>query len=185
MRVLVINGHPGVGKTTFEKFLQDILGEDYVFIESTIDPIKELARQVGWDGTKTARDRQFLSDLKNLCVGYNDFCFKYIEQKIKYYDDMARGYGLSTDAYVLLVDCREPSEIKKLVDAFGATTVLVTRDEVEQEYSNKSDAEVDNYTYDIIVKNNEDLIHLYGEAVTLCLCVLLDNLRRANREKNG
>ena len=83
VKVVVINGMPGCGKTTFEEMCSDIcdpfaveptshvpgfsegrvLGID---ICSTVDFVKVVARQCGWDGTKNLKNRKFLSDLKDL-----------------------------------------------------------------------------------------------------------------------
>ena len=59
--VIVINGVGGVGKDT----LCDIASKYYkVMNVSSVDPIKDAARILGWDGAKEPKDRKFLSDLK-------------------------------------------------------------------------------------------------------------------------
>ena len=45
MRVFIVNGAPGAGKTTFELEFSKIY--DQTMILSTIQPIKELAKKVG------------------------------------------------------------------------------------------------------------------------------------------
>lgn len=63
------------------------------------------------------------------------------------------------------MDSREPAEIERFKNEFGATTVLVRRlgDEV-QEFSNKSDANILNYEYDFVVRNYSDMENLRMEA---------------------
>ena len=41
-------------------------------ILSTIDYVKDIAKVLGWDGTKTLENRRMLSDLKDLLTRWND-----------------------------------------------------------------------------------------------------------------
>ena len=76
VKVVVINGRPGCGKTTFEQICQDMCKPNLsnfqeerivqVAITSTVDFVKEIALNCGWDGSKTLENRRFLSDLKDL-----------------------------------------------------------------------------------------------------------------------
>ena len=60
---LVINGKGGVGKDT----LCELARKHYkVYNISSVDPIKAIARECGWDGRKDDKSRRFLSDLKAL-----------------------------------------------------------------------------------------------------------------------
>ena len=52
LRVVIVNGKPGVGKTTFEKLARDILGEAFCECRSTVDKVKEIAMYAGWNGEK-------------------------------------------------------------------------------------------------------------------------------------
>ena len=76
VKVVIINGMPMSGKTTFEELCQKICDpfakesgfeEDNILcvdICSTVDFVKIVAKQCGWDGTKDLKNRKFLSDLK-------------------------------------------------------------------------------------------------------------------------
>ena len=65
-----------------------------------------------------------------------------------------------------MVDCREPAEIQKFKDRLNALTVLVRREQVEnEETSNHADAEVMNYNYDLTIWNNSDKIDLANRVV--------------------
>ena len=68
--VIVINGRGGVGKDTLCDFARAHFKVKNI---SSITPIKEIAAQCGWDGKKDNKSRKFLSDLKKLCVEYNDY----------------------------------------------------------------------------------------------------------------
>jgi tRNA uridine 5-carbamoylmethylation protein Kti12 len=173
VKVVVINGMPGCGKTTFEEICSDIcnpfaveptshipgfsegrvLGID---ICSTVDFVKVVARQCGWDGTKSLKNRKFLSDLKDLLTEWDDVPFKRIETRAK-----VRAKSATDVDWILFVDCREPAEIQKLKERLNATTVLIRRPSVENnETSNHADAEVFNYEYDLNIYNELGLDEL-------------------------
>ena len=49
-----------------------ILGKEVVGNISTVDYVKEIATECGWDGTKTPENRKFLSDLKRVLTEWNE-----------------------------------------------------------------------------------------------------------------
>lgn len=169
IKVVVINGRPGVGKTEFERLcakqcnffnrMNGFVTGNYLWVDitSTIDFVKEVARFCGWDGKKTLKNRKFLSDLKDLLTQWDNIPYKMIVERIK---------NLSTTQdWLVFVDCREPSEIQKLKEGLNATTVLIRRDSVEyNEVSNHADTDVFYYNYDLTIFNNSDIIHLEDEA---------------------
>ena len=132
---------------------------------SSITPIKKMASIIGWDGTKTDKDRKFLSDLKNLVTEYNDGVTDYLIAKIKNFE--------KSDKSVLFIHIREPAAIEHLKTVvknaelkhelpIGSTdmikTLLIKRDEQDRHvYGNESDDKVENYTYDFIYKNNKQM----------------------------
>lgn len=143
--VFVLNGAAGAGKDTFVLFL-NFLGVK-VQKESSIDKVKEVATLCGWDGSKTERNRKFLSDLKALTNSYNDMSFVDICKKVKEFTG-------NRTVNVLCIDIREPDQIERAKKAFGAIPVLIESDRVDILTSNESDAHVLDYEYDYIVKNN-------------------------------
>ena len=169
VKVAIINGMPGCGKTTFEIICKKTIERkpvgffehnkfSYVQILSTVDFVKKIAKECGWDGTKTPKNRKFLSDLKALLTEWDDVPAKMIENVIQREDKL----GFNT---IFLVDCREPVEIQKLKERLNATTVLIRREQVENaETSNESDARVFEYAYDLTIYNNSDIIDLEKKA---------------------
>ena len=154
MGIYVVNGAAGSGKTTFENNVKKIVG-DNCYILSTIDPIKDVARSLGWNGVKDLKSRKFLSDLKDLLTEYNDYSFNYIQTKVLDINEDYMGYEFSP---VIFIDCREPEEIKKLCDKLDAKSLLIRRASAEnKETSNHADANVLNYNYDIVIENSGDL----------------------------
>lgn len=146
-QIFIVNGHPGSGKDTFA----EILGY-YVDVKkySIIDKIKTIAFIMGWNGSKEEKDRKFLSDLKKLAEQYNDLPFKDVKRNV----DL---FLLDKEKNVLLIDMREPKDIKRAQKEFGAKTVFIKNDRVKHIISNIADAGVENYEYDYIVENNGTL----------------------------
>ena len=165
MYVVVINGYPRTGKTTFTDICCEI-AFPYGKNLSTVDFIKEIATLAGWDGTKDEKNRKFLSDLKKLMTDWNEVPMKKLEDDMK--DHMAELAFNDFDPgkAIFFVHCREPEEIQKLVDEFNAVTVIVCRDDVEEKLSNDSDKNVELFPYDVMVKNNSSIQHLELAAKT-------------------
>ena len=118
---------------------------------SSIDRVKDIARFCGWDGGKTEKDRKFLSDLKLLTTDYSDMPFNSIKTTV----DAFKNYD--EEHTVLLIDIREPGEIERAKNAFDARTILITNNRVSPILSNMADANVNNYSYDIVIENNGTL----------------------------
>lgn len=136
------------------------LGYNYCKIFSTIDFVKEIAKKCGWDGTKDARNRKFLSDLKDLLTEWDDVPLKDIDRKINTFKYDLQYYGLQ-DKGVVFIDCREPEEIDKLCKAYDAQTILVRRPSIEGNItSNHADSNVLDYDYDITIHNTGTYEHL-------------------------
>ena len=129
---IVINGAGGVGKDT----LCELAAKHFKVLNiSSITPIKEIASLCGWDGTKDNKARKFLSDLKNICVEYNDYPTVWAKAR---YDEF-----LSSDDEVFFVHIREPEEIAKRMSS--------------EKYGNVSDDGVENYSYDYYFVNEDTL----------------------------
>ena len=148
-QVFIINGNGGTGKDTFVSFVSDIV---YTINYSSIDKVKEIARIIGWNGGKSEKDRKFLSDLKSLCIDYNDMPFNCMKNKFEEF--------MNSDSLFLFLHIREISEIEKAKKFFNAKTILIERDSVKHIISNVADAGVFEYNYDIIINNNGTLNEL-------------------------
>lgn len=171
---IIINGKGGSGKDTCIEGVQALYGgEAHVNNVSTIDPIKEAAKVIGWDGSKDDKSRKFLADLKKLSTEYNDYPNQYIKDKIEHFK-----YNMAT---LLFIHCREPEnikEIEKYIMEYNIpyTTILVKRETTEDhEYGNMSDDNVDNYTYNEIFDNSFDnIISLKINFIQLIQSILYD-----------
>jgi hypothetical protein len=149
-QILITNGLPRCGKDTFAEILGEVVRVDKW---SSIGDIKDIAVLFGYDDKrKDERDRQFLSALKSLSTEYSDYAFRKMAARIEKFHNPK--YDI---AKILIIDIREPEEIERAVNEFGAKTVLIENDRVEHITSNPSDARVFDYTYDYIVQNNGTL----------------------------
>ena len=157
MKIAIVNGRGASGKTTFETMVQKISAARgrKVEVVSTIKYVKEKAKEFGWDGGKTPEDRRFLSDLKDALTRWKDIPYQVVGQWIDYYKDH--------NVDLLFIDCREPEEIARFVNDYGALTILVQRGEFEL-LGNHADDNVMNYQYDVVIDNNRGLDELIQEA---------------------
>lgn len=64
--IFVINGPARTGKDTFVNIYREERKKDlvYTYNISTVDFVKTIAKECGWDGTKDEKNRKFLSNLK-------------------------------------------------------------------------------------------------------------------------
>lgn len=142
--IVIINGTGGSGKDTFVSFVSKYRK---VFNFSSVEKVKEIAKMIGWNGTKEEKDRKFLSDLKKLTTEYNDMSFKSIIEAIHSF--------LTSEEEIMFIHIREPEEISRLVNKLNGnvTTLLIKREGLPNISTNYSDASVDNYNYDYTITN--------------------------------
>ena len=151
-KIYITNGSGGNGKDTFAEFLNKYTS---VFKYSSIDLVKEMFETVGINRyDKTEKKRRLWSDGKDLLTHYDDIPFKDITSIVT---DFKKN---KIEDEVLLIDIREPEEIARAVDAFGAEAILVENPNVAKIESNHADANVKNYKYDYIIENDGSLEQL-------------------------
>lgn len=148
-KIFVINGSGGVGKDTFVNMVAKYVP---TINFSSIDKVKEIAKLAGWKGGKTDEDRKFLSVLKDLIAEYNDMPYESMVERIKNFKE-------DTVNEFLFLHIREPEEIKRIASEYDVFTILIKRP-IKHITSNKADAEVDNYRYDLVIENYGDLAEL-------------------------
>lgn len=142
--VLIVNGNPGAGKTTFAEIVSR---QAETMIYSSIDHVKHIyKRYFDWDGKKTDKSRKFLSNMKDFLrietsILENDLRQKYAE------------FGYSQAKY-LIIDIREAAEIKKYKALFNAKTVLINNMASPSVTTNKSDAQINSTEYDYKLQND-------------------------------
>ena len=172
-KVVIINGKPQSGKDTFCKYAQGYCDDDEsanILIISSVDPLKEMLTQLGWDGTKTDKIRDMLMDMKQLWVQNQDGPTMFLFNNILEFHKACTG-----EDNIVFVHIREPEEIKKLVNALtgfesmgiDVISLLVIRKGGEDTpnqpaETRRSDDEalINSYEYDVTINNDEDLIKL-------------------------
>lgn len=170
-KIFVINGSGGVGKDTFVSLFREVSKDFLKTINySSVDRIKEIAKEIGWSGEKDEKSRKFLSDLKILCSEYNDLPFKCMREVIETHKNM---YDT-----VIFLHIREPQEIERVCKEFSAQSILVKRDSVEHIVSNEGDKNVFDYKYDIVINNDKDIKALKRKANRLFADVLLNSINK-------
>ena len=156
MKYFVVNGVPQSGKDTFVDMCINKIGP-YAMKISTVDFIKEIAAQCGWNGVKNAKNRKFLSDLKDLLTEWDNIPFKKTYEEIRRHEFFLSQYDLEEKGVVFIFS-REPEDIKKYKETLNAEVIIVRRDCVEnQKQSNHADSEVFNFKYDNTIWNNGTL----------------------------
>jgi len=145
--IIIINGYPESGKDTFCGFANNIYNTTEY---STVDTVKDIATEMGWNGIKTPYSRNMLSALKDFYVEWFDGTFVEMTNLI---DDI---YRHGNDKFIFL-HTREPEEIGRVVQWCEETckvcyTVFINRD-VSTKHDNHADADVYNYKYDIYIDN--------------------------------
>lgn len=164
IQVVVMNGFPESGKTTFEDKCIELLGA-YASKISTIDGVKHIATLCGWDGTKTPENRKFLSDLKDLLSSWTDYPFKNIMAHCKSKQFEFDQLFLEDAIGYCFVDSREIPEIKRFKQEMGAVTVLIRRPgDDSHEQSNHADQGVLDYDYDFTIWNDGSIEDLNKKA---------------------
>lgn len=164
MKIYILNGKAGSGKTTFFKLIEEKC-RNYVYNYSTVDLVKKVAYGCGWNGSKTPENRKFLSDLKDLLTEWDDVPYKDCLKEIKRITSLADIYDVEHDDWAVFIDCREPKEIQKFVDRLGAKTIFIDRKIEDYNASNHADANVENFEYDIVINNNGTLEDLAAVAM--------------------
>ena len=170
-QIFIINGSGGVGKDTFVNMIDEILFKKLhskcVVNFSSVTDIKRIAKELGWDGRKTEKDRKFLSDLKCLTSEYNDYSFKSMKAMVDQFNN-------DESELLLFLHIREPEEIERAKKEFEAKTILIIIDSVKHIISNMADENVFNYKYDYIVNNNGTKEELKNKCIEFIESVIME-----------
>ena len=172
-KVYITSGVGRSGKDTFCEFVGNYIPTHKY---SIVDLPKEAAKVLGWNGGKTEKDRKFLSDIMDLSTEYNDCPFQDVSSVVADFKN-----NLIEDE-VLFIDMRDPKDIARAVEVFGAETILVRNPNVAKIESNHADANVENYKYDYIIENDGTLKQLDMAAKTFVREVICwSEIRQGNK----
>ncbi len=147
--IFITTGMGTSGKDTLATLINRYMP---VYKCSIINPIKEVAKTLGWKGDKTEKDRKFLSDLKDVVTSYNDFLFKKIEVLVENFK------GDIIEKPIMIIDLRDSGEIERAKREFNATAIFIERPNSVKIIGNHADKDVKEYGgYDCIIENNGSL----------------------------
>ena len=133
----------------------------YPEILFTIDFVKEIALQAGWDGKKDEDGRRFLSNLKDAMERYHDIPNKKVDEFIKFHPNN-----------IIFVNAREPHNVEYYQRKYNARAVIVINPNIAKVQGNHADENVDDYDYDVVINNSgtlEDLRKTAKWFLTNCL----------------
>ena len=172
--VIVINGAPRSGKSTFVKMAKRHFSKIHhgsVAEYSSMDIIKKIAsRYFGWKKTKEVADRKMLSDMKDIAIEYNDLPFKWLREEVY------KQFG-NWNKKVIFLHVREPQEIEKLRRYFTEKTnysflsLFISNSKAEEEskkFRNTGDSNVKDYPYDVYIPNEGTLKDFRNKAKDFC-----------------
>ena len=162
MKVIIINGSGGSWKDTIVELARTYFWNKYFLVNlSTIDRVKSIATQMGWDGEKDERGRQFLADLKNAWTNYNNGANETVLENIL---NWSNDEQILNKEVICFVHCREPEAIQWFVEKLKIRNINVCTVFVERqgiiEFFNSADQKVSEYNYDITILNNGTLEEL-------------------------
>lgn len=151
-KIFITNDSATNGKDTFAKMIDNYIS---TYKYSSIDLVKDMLEFAGVPKEpKTEEKRLLYSDTKDRLTKYDDIPFKDIASIVADFKNN------KIEAEVLLIDIREPKEIARAVETFGAETILVRNPNAIKIESNHADRDVENYEYDYIIENDGTLEQL-------------------------
>ena len=155
IQYIIVGGFPRSGKSTFVSYCREILGENYTLDISTVDLVKSLAVKAGWDGTKTPKNRKFLSDLKQLLIEWDDIPYKDVIKTAQNKREDLDAYGITHTLYVVIsLSFVGISWSSREINTVCAPTLS----------TNESDITTYKYDYETTIFNNGDLMQLKSSA---------------------
>lgn len=165
--VVVINGAPKSGKDTFCELCKKYCNTDEsanVTILSSVDPIKQVLYNFGWDGQKSDDIRDIIMKIKQIWINAQNGPTAFLFTNIMEFHKNHIG-----EDNIIFLHIREPEEIDKIknmmtgFDAIGIEfyTILLIREQAD--HSNQRDADntdiIESYKYDKVLENNGE--HLF------------------------
>lgn len=163
--VIVVNGAPGSGKDTFCNFCCNYLAYygNHGSVISTVDLVKKLAKEAGWNGEKDLHSRKGLSDLKDVLTQWLDAPWRDVHQRMSNIKEM---WWPAADYSFYFIMVREPKEIERYEREDNAISVFIQNDAAEAQMSlNHADSDVRKHHYHCYIENNGTLGQLEYAAV--------------------
>lgn len=169
-KVIIINGVTGAGKDTFVNLATSYCEDNEIaniFNISSVEMIKDMLMNFGWDGEKTDEVRDIMAGIKKIWISAKNGPTMFLMNNIIQYHIAHTG-----EDNIIFCHVREPEEIKKLVDiitgmdavGIDIITLYIERKSIYMngiDINNVRDSDdpfiISRYPYDIIIDNNSDL----------------------------
>lgn len=168
MKVILISGKAGHGKDTLAGYMKDYLESRKfkVLIVHYGDLLKYICKSLfGWDGQKDDYGRTLLQR-----VGTDVIRKKEPDYWVRFVSDMLWFFPDEWD-YVLIPDVRFPNEIEGLA-GFDPYHIRIDRPGfnmlTEEQQHHISETALDEYPYDLLVRNTGTLMGLKTMAALIC-----------------
>ena len=154
-QIFILNGTAGAGKDTFAKMLNEHIPTKHI---SSITPVKQAAKELGWSGEKTPEYRNFLCEFKKFLNQQGDFIWNYLDKQVE-------NFANDDEHKFLLIDIREPVEIDKAAIRYNARKILISNENAKRSAIaaklNDADQNVDNCHYNYVIKNDTSMDDFY------------------------
>ena len=156
MKIIMLSGKAGSGKDTFYKL--SLPGNFDCERFAFADYLKDVARSVGWDGTKEEKGRQLLIDLGSIVRKYNpNFWVDIVIENIKF-----TALDFLFDGVSIITDWRYQNEYDRMVEAFGSENVITVRIErtelhstlTEDQQKDQSEVDLEDFPFDYVIEND-------------------------------
>lgn len=181
-KVVIINGLPQSGKDSFAKLVQSYCNMDEsanVLNLSSVDPIKDVLEQFGWDGEKSAEVRDIIAGIKQIWIGAQNGPTMFMMNNILEWHKNFIG-----EDNIVFCHIREQEEINKLINAIKGMecmgieimTLLIVRGRHISEHVDgrlaDSEVQIMQYPYDMIIYNDAGLPELDEKAIAFADALL-------------
>lgn len=185
--IVIINGLGGVGKSEFisqcKRYCKEADIPAWVFELSVVDGVKEAARSIGWNGQKSEKDRQFLSDLKKALAKWNNIPLQYLYQEVE--DAFIKAEINQKENAVIFINSRELPDIKEIEKKYSNEDIKICRIFVEKDDIINNEAkdivdDIEEFSHhcNYKISNNGTIFQLF-----IAASVLIDDLLGINNEK--
>lgn len=163
-KIILVNGKARHGKGEFSKFLkQKLESTDNKVVQTLFAKyIKQYAMELGWDGvTKDEYWREFLQKIGTELIQYDLNMKVFHPNRISEDIQILSHFGID---YFILDDCRFRREVYFMKAMFpdDIITVRVENDNAEsdlteEQLKHQSEIDLDNFKFDVLIKNNGTL----------------------------
>lgn len=185
--IIIINGAPRAGKDTTISLMRRTIVKEWSAVwnfsaYSTIDPVKEAFKMLGWNGEKDNKTRDMLASMKQWWIensnGPIKFCYETINRKCQ-----------NNDFNIIVFQIREPDEIDKLIKLIDMLklvydidyhTLYITNSAEDVFYSNAADRCTANYSYDNKITNNGTIDELESKVKTYISYIINEGYKEEN-----